>query len=131
MDAKYLAEIKAREQAATPGPWPRDGTIFTANGINNCEFIYYARADIPALLAEVERLRNVVKIQRASCSLVETAKAANAVDEIAAKDQQIATLERALEYACADRATTPSMWQDLQKKYMELAQQAQEQEGKK
>lgn len=55
MDQKYLSEIKAREQAATPGPWPRDGSIFAANGINNCDFIAAARTDIPALIEQHEQ----------------------------------------------------------------------------
>lgn len=70
MDAKYLAEIKAREQAATPGPWKvgisamiTDGNghaLFFGEGAKaNAEFIAHARADIPALIAEVERLRGV------------------------------------------------------------------------
>ena len=71
MDAKYLAEIKTRCELGRPAQ----------------------QREVKALLAEVERLQNVVKIQRASCNLVEMAKAATIVDGIVAKDQQIATLE--------------------------------------
>lgn len=79
MDAKYLAEIKAREQVATPGPWKPiekgntvpshavfapsiDGSapVNICSGISpktgNADFISHSRADIPALRAEVERL---------------------------------------------------------------------------
>lgn len=79
-----LAPIKAREQAATPGPWHGDrydGTLkYKLRGANNAivlvvehkscdfgfigengdadeEFVIHARTDMPALLAEVERLR--------------------------------------------------------------------------
>lgn len=67
MDAKYLAEIKVREQAATPGPWESGqyGAVCTTNGFklcnveghNNAAFIAHARQDISALVAEVERLQ--------------------------------------------------------------------------
>jgi chromosome segregation ATPase len=81
MDAKYLEEIKAREQAATPGPWTYwhkgmdfNGTVdFTVGDAvviqesnqhnigpifrkEDAAFIAAARTDIPALIAEVERL---------------------------------------------------------------------------
>lgn len=74
MDSKYLAEIKARDQAATPGPWKMEnkpkgsgffGTIhgkagvsFSGNRADN-EFIANARTDIPALVEEVERLHGI------------------------------------------------------------------------
>jgi hypothetical protein len=80
MTPAELAEIRARAEAATPGPWvrysrdfrdarshsvvgpghavraftgygPRGGTAQT-----DAEFIAHARTDVPALLAEVERL---------------------------------------------------------------------------
>ncbi len=68
MDTEYLAEIKAREQAATPGPWKVgiSALITDANGHalffgedakGNADFIAHARTDIPALVAEVERLK--------------------------------------------------------------------------
>lgn len=69
---EQLAAIKARAEAATPGPWQR----FTPYGIgvesgngpvplkvawaaqeNDAAFISAAREDVPALLEEVERLR--------------------------------------------------------------------------
>ena len=85
MNAEQLAEIKARCEAATPGPWlnePQDDSVWSgwdgslqiahcqsvpgagmlhdrkvrrANGI----FIAESRSDIPALLAEVARLRSI------------------------------------------------------------------------
>ncbi|WP_020074084.1 hypothetical protein [Faecalispora sporosphaeroides] len=71
MDAKYLAEIKAREQAATPGPWEcethhtRWGDVHEVlvnkcnpSTVSDCYFIAHARTDISALVAEVERLQN-------------------------------------------------------------------------
>lgn len=77
MDQKYLSEIKAREQAATPGPWVWNSieglmyngkeTVISSNesieydsvaviAQNNAAFIAHARTDIPALISEVERL---------------------------------------------------------------------------
>lgn len=52
MTPERLAEIKARAEAATSGPWD-DGCSHAVNG----EFIAHARQDIPDLVAEVERLR--------------------------------------------------------------------------
>ena len=80
MTDKMLEEIKAREQAATPGPWV---SVFGLKGFTiydmreekgkiiaklfntkgkykqpDADFIAHARADIPALISEVERLTN-------------------------------------------------------------------------
>lgn len=109
MDAKYLAEIKAREQAATPGPWDdkvtavyKDGTAIRICGnFNRFEtdafFIAHARTDIPALVAEVERLteENAIK------SDLLTGKN----KQIIRQNQQIATLKKTLEMACMDLAS--------------------------
>lgn len=63
-----LSEIRARCDAATPGPWQHESDygayIRDANGANVCllyhsedaAFIAHAREDIPYLLTEVERL---------------------------------------------------------------------------
>ena len=115
MDSKYFEEIKAREQAATPRPWKMEnnpkgsgffGTIhgeagvsFSGNRADN-EFIAHARTDIPALIAEVERLQNVVKIQKTSCNLVKTVEAGRTTDENIALKKENATLKKALELAC-------------------------------
>lgn len=65
--------IRAREQAATEGPWatePRlsytsirsSDDITRADAVReaDAEFIAAARTDVPALLAEVDRLRALV-----------------------------------------------------------------------
>jgi len=77
MTKEQLAEIRAREQAATLGPWREesdqvlygDGTIRGGGSIatgdvcrnayfdtEDAIFVAHARQDIPALLDEVERL---------------------------------------------------------------------------
>jgi len=74
IDAKYLDEIKEREQAATSGPWEvkvKGNTVESHQVMSqgnepicsaispktkNAQFIAHARTDIPALIAEVERL---------------------------------------------------------------------------
>lgn len=77
MDAKRLQEIEARANAATPGPWVRDGLYVRNNphevalaralddeGHNcgeayarpNGDFIAAARTDVSDLVAEVRRL---------------------------------------------------------------------------
>lgn len=74
MTPEELAAIKARAEAATPGPWsyyasPTSGGYkiqgiekawfyeATASTNENADFITHAREDVPALVAEVERLR--------------------------------------------------------------------------
>lgn len=70
-----LAEIREREQAATPGPWTAHeewpGSVFHGGDTNllpiarttgrmaeaNERFIAHAREDVPALLAELDRVR--------------------------------------------------------------------------
>lgn len=66
-----LAAIRARTEAATAGPWEADGVEGNLNapGIRvaeflswpeaDAQFIAHAREDVPALLAEVERLRGI------------------------------------------------------------------------
>lgn len=71
-----LEAIKAGCEAATPGPWVNTGgrfpkinggpiggcdvaTLFFADGAD-AAFIAAAREDVPALVAEVERLRDVI-----------------------------------------------------------------------
>lgn len=82
-----LAPIKARAEAATPGPWKDDGEIIGpgfgiaqtwdkheddfANAEANSEFIAHARQDIPALVAEVERLRAVISDREAARDAME------------------------------------------------------------
>jgi hypothetical protein len=61
MDEKRLNEIKARAEAATPGPWvdwldnPCDES-WARSWPQDAEFIGHARQDVPDLVAEVEWL---------------------------------------------------------------------------
>lgn len=73
MDNRKLAEIKKRAEAATEGPWYRqfgyginivsesDYKVIDEDGgvskYPDATFIEHARQDVPALLAEVERLQ--------------------------------------------------------------------------
>ena len=84
---QQLADIQAREAAATLGPWFADGheiLVGTADDITrgsmwigetcttelpdwgaaNAEFVAHARTDVPALVAEVRRLRAVERAVR-------------------------------------------------------------------
>ena len=54
MDEKRLAEIEARVDASSPGPWTWKDCGARAR---DHEFIANAREDVPALVAEVRRLR--------------------------------------------------------------------------
>jgi hypothetical protein len=69
--AERLAEIEARANAATPGPWHAEHRGVMAEGVEivddcavagwdvypeNQAFIAHARADVPDLVAEVRRL---------------------------------------------------------------------------
>lgn len=87
LDEKMLAEIKARAEKATPGPWTdgtvnarmerlRDGNIFV--GINvkttsevamlyDADFIAHAREDVPALIAAYEELYKRIKENDGAC----------------------------------------------------------------
>ena len=92
---EQLAAIRARANAATPGPWVwHEGDLLTednfsrqhssmfssvlhltddAQGVNDlvsweyvrsvedAEFIAYARTDIPALLAEIDRFKRAIR----------------------------------------------------------------------
>ena len=82
MSDERLEQIQARAVAATPGPWDcygdgayevfdageyRDGdpgevVAPVVTKLNDAEFIAHARGDIPALLAEVARLREALTI---------------------------------------------------------------------
>ena len=77
LTAKRLTEIQARAEAATEGPWGVDGnaqcgpedslSVYPVRGggavaymqplWDDAKFIAHAREDIPALLAEIDRLR--------------------------------------------------------------------------
>ncbi|MGW4919737.1 hypothetical protein ACWEPO_25980, partial [Streptomyces albidoflavus] len=86
LSPEYLAEIAARDEAATAGPWCTDGAeIYQGDeyawdafwvgetcradeadgGTVDAAFIAAARTDVPALLAEVERLRAELAAERA------------------------------------------------------------------
>ncbi len=132
-----LEEIKAREQAATPGPWivvekgnsvksqavisenyPEIGICSGISIRRHCaDFIAHARADIPALIAEVERLneqhqcdahniaamKTTLDQQAKNCEeLIESYKKSNLeqATENYELEQESATLKKALELAC-------------------------------
>lgn len=74
MNPEQLNAIKERVAKATQGPWEYDedergiwnkggfnylGTVTLSH--NSAEFIAHAREDVPALVAEVERLRQVLE----------------------------------------------------------------------
>lgn len=63
MNERELAEIEARAAAATPGDWmdvrPLDHEgcdVWPWEEVEDMEFAYHARTDIPKLCAEVRRL---------------------------------------------------------------------------
>lgn len=79
---KYLDEIKAREKAASPGPWYMQGYVQATNparycvaqkesdllmgdivGLGNAALISNARTDIPRLLRIIDKLRGVLEAQ--------------------------------------------------------------------
>ena len=85
MSDERLEQIHARAAAATPGPWeawdtgdpPAEdeaqawivtpgslhlATLYAGDPSANATFAAHAREDIPALLAEVERLRSITTI---------------------------------------------------------------------
>ena len=78
--ATRLDEIRARCEAATPGPWESSlGDIFFGEymlyvecaGTNeDSEFIAHAREDIPFLLGEAERMQKVIIAAAEACDAV-------------------------------------------------------------
>ena len=62
MDDKRLEQIKARAEAATPGPWGKKILDLRQFRDFDEDFTYHARQDILDLLAEVERLRAALAI---------------------------------------------------------------------
>lgn len=101
MTEEELATIEARADAATPGPWAytpwgedqRCGDVYsysrrvltfgTADGTvdeddANGKFVAHARADVPALLAEVRLLRRVVQDQQEESALYDAGVKAGA-----------------------------------------------------
>jgi len=69
MTPEQLNAIKERAAMATPDPWrtpmrtiySNDGYVANTSRIVDAEFIAAAREDIPALVAEVERLLKAVE----------------------------------------------------------------------
>ena len=100
MDAKYLAEIRARCEAVDSA---RRGEGGKSVGISCWKLKENALADIPALLAEVERLNAYESIDLLP-EQIEAMQGHNIalIEENAAKDQQIDTLKKALELMYAD-----------------------------
>lgn len=79
-----LEPIKALEAAATPAPWRYDGgqgfdrpePMASHRNKADAEFIAAARTDIPALVAEVERLREALDlINRVRSNVIATQNA--------------------------------------------------------
>lgn len=80
MNAEELAAIKARAEAASEGPWAHYETQMADNWVmaggtgvltgtavceptyqrKDADFIAHSRTDIPALVAEVERLQKII-----------------------------------------------------------------------
>jgi len=92
MTSLRLQEIRARAEAATPGPWTENpnwpGCIHGPNGenvasdgdfsgvhdANDSDFVANARTDIPDLLDEIDRLQALLKAERAwgkHCSTID------------------------------------------------------------
>ncbi|MDU7339307.1 MAG: hypothetical protein E7L17_14485 [Clostridium sp.] len=140
MDAKQLAEIKAREQAATKGPWMGIGyhvltecrnyedEICETECICDADFIIHARTDIPALVAEVERLTEENSNLKEIMSPVKLAQIAMMQIDFKRLQAEKATLERALgmmrTVAIRSKNIHPSWFTTDY-----FIQQAQEQEG--
>ena len=137
MDAKYFEEIKAREQAATPGPWKlltRGNTVKSlaiervCGGMkfidrSDASFIAHTRTDIPALISALREAQD------------ENAKL---IAEVENSHNEIATLKKALELACERNAeyafcggTDAMKAKHAEKNFHYYIQQAQKQEGVK
>jgi len=105
-DTRRLAEIRARVDAASPGPWQMDGVRVTASRASgavtgdlvagNAAFVAHARDDIPYLLDLVAALdREIAELQGLLADLCEDSRAAaaavryrRALEKIAAQKYQ-------------------------------------------
>lgn len=110
---EQLADIEARATAATPGPWCTDsweiyqGAEYVAgaewigetcragemdDGRADAEFVAAARTDVPALLAEIRRLKGQRKylITQLAKRDAETGRGDEAVREFLAEEQPAA-----------------------------------------
>ena len=141
MTDKTLKEIKKREQAATPGPWV---SVFGLKGFTiydmreekgkiiaklfntkgkykqpDADFIAHARADIPALISEVERLRN--------CKCYDKCKLICMLDKYDETVKERDTLKKALELA-ENKLTELTPFKSAGGWHDYFIQQAQEQE---
>ncbi|MGL5999823.1 MAG: hypothetical protein ACRC1I_25515 [Pseudomonas proteolytica] len=115
-----LEAIRARAEAATPGPWtamwlddcfiePRICKI-PANGCYdynkfgaNSQFIAHAREDVPALLAEVRRLNEKVRFQNKLLHAPVVDIFPNLTPKEKAEDAEIVRLENELHSVTAER----------------------------
>lgn len=127
-----LDAIKARAEAATPGPWVREWAFSThfvvpeaaervadgnvarlkAHQRADAEFIAHAREDVPALLAEVERLRRELAAEQ-----TRRGRARAAFDEFARTSaeelrQALAEVERLRHNAAALVEAKGASWAD-------------------
>lgn len=86
-----LDDIEARATAATPGPWKRsedysdvlapDGSQLASYWLGwDGEFIAHAREDVPALIAEIRRLRTELDVARTAAFVEAEKKIADAID---------------------------------------------------
>lgn len=99
LNPERLAEIRARVEATSPGPWRFDANraeIYSPNGhliadvweptheSENAEFIAHAPEDTRALLAEIERLqRRVAELGRLEISEIRSHFTGNDPDHMA------------------------------------------------
>ena len=84
MTDEQLQEIQARCEAATAGPWHREGDAIAETDnyelgvvpyLPDAEFIAHARTDVPALVAALRELRAVARAVtgwRATCCICRT-----------------------------------------------------------
>lgn len=137
MTSEQLAEIKARLEKATPGPWTYKGGILGNKyldqnpgifldrsiepPINNIEFISHAPTDIAALVAEVERLRAFIDVQErivfAQLSDVNALKAQN--EKYRAALEHISTIAQPCDGCIEDNYK-----KSLARHYEDLAEEA-------
>lgn len=88
------------------------------------KLVSLANVYIPALIAEVERLQKIVKMQKASCNLVKTVEAGKTSDENIALKKENATLKKALMQAIRESHTdlSPASHQKLFDHYIQAQQ---------
>ena len=133
LDNAQLEVIRKRTEAATEGPWKWEGDKFgdivvyspVNRGFHNnggeiaemdcgsrldAEFIAHARSDVPALLAEIERLHSYY-YEKLGEQMAETISATQIIEKIDSENKQ---LRKTLEFYASEHAWQNGVYETVE-----------------